>query len=510
MMALVISLIALPPAVAQGVGVTVRTRDAGGAAIDRLRIETGVDRAGLRLVNLYTTFSAVSAPPLSSAGEGRIYFDAAPGQFMVSEDGGAYTPLLGAGGGITSMNAQTGPAQFFANDINVTMTSAANVHTLGWSGQLSAARGGLGADTSGAADGSILRRNAGVWEALGPGGPNEVLTISGGAPIWAAAATDGVGVATVNAIGPGGSGDFTIAGGTHITATAGVNSITLNVSPQGAGSGLDADLLDGVSSVGFVRLGPAVGQTDGSGNPSLFLNKITGPFDPLVELQKSGVTKFTISNAGNRITFADTAGGTPKRIRAQLNSLNLEADTSVVVMIDRDADSTTSRFRIRSNSLASDLFTVGETGHATIHDQAELRLREASVNGTNVTAFRAAAAMAADVIYTLPAADGAGGQILSTDGAGTLSWTTDGGAEVKSGTEAAIAEDGAVRSVAFTTAFAAAPQVTVSFDDGSFELSVCQVENITTTGFDIRVLKIGAGAAVNRDVGWIATDAGNP
>jgi len=35
-------------------------------------------------------------------------------------------------------------------------------------------------------------------------------------------------------------------------------------------------------------------------------------------------------------------------------------------------------------------------------------------------------------------------------------------------------------------------------------------EDISTTGFTIRVIKIGGGGNTNRDVNWIAADAGNP
>ncbi|MFN9338809.1 MAG: beta strand repeat-containing protein, partial [Candidatus Kapaibacterium sp.] len=44
-------------------------------------------------------------------------------------------------------------------------------------------------------------------------------------------------------------------------------------------------------------------------------------------------------------------------------------------------------------------------------------------NTANYVAFRAANTMAADVTYTLPAADGTNGQVLSTNGSGILSWT---------------------------------------------------------------------------------------
>lgn len=45
---------------------------------------------------------------------------------------------------ITSLNGLTAATQTFANDTNVTITSATSTHTLGWSGTLSGTRGGTG------------------------------------------------------------------------------------------------------------------------------------------------------------------------------------------------------------------------------------------------------------------------------------------------------------------------------------------------------------------------------
>lgn len=59
-----------------------------------------------------------------------------------------------------------------------------------------------------------------------------------------------------------------------------------------------------------------------------------------------------------------------------------------------------------------------------LDDQGELRLREATAGGTNYTGFKAPAALAGNVIYTLPGADGSSNQILITDGSKTLSWTS--------------------------------------------------------------------------------------
>ena len=72
-------------------------------------------------------------------------------------------------------------------------------------------------------------------------------------------------------------------------------------------------------------------------------------------------------------------------------------------------------------TLASDSassVTIG--GGATA---STLKLLEPSASGTNYTAFKAQA-QTADITYTLPAADGTAGQLLSTNGSGTLSWAT--------------------------------------------------------------------------------------
>ncbi|MDI6788510.1 MAG: hypothetical protein QME51_09080, partial [Planctomycetota bacterium] len=67
-----------------------------------------------------------------------------------------------AGSGITSLGGQSGATQTFAPDTNVSMTSAANVHTLNWLGQLGVARGGTGADLSATGPGVLVQASAGA------------------------------------------------------------------------------------------------------------------------------------------------------------------------------------------------------------------------------------------------------------------------------------------------------------------------------------------------------------
>ena len=64
------------------------------------------------------------------------------------------------------------------------------------------------------------------------------------------------------------------------------------------------------------------------------------------------------------------------------------------------------------------------TGNVILDNQVDARFREATANGTNYVGFQAPALVAADVLWTLPAADGTAAQVLSTNGSGTLSWAT--------------------------------------------------------------------------------------
>lgn len=68
------------------------------------------------------------------------------------------------------------------------------------------------------------------------------------------------------------------------------------------------------------------------------------------------------------------------------------------------------------------------TGDITIANQGDLRLREATANGTNYIAMQAASNMAANYTITWPASvAGTNGFVLSSDTSGNLSWSSAGG-----------------------------------------------------------------------------------
>lgn len=70
-------------------------------------------------------------------------------------------------------------------------------------------------------------------------------------------------------------------------------------------------------------------------------------------------------------------------------------------------------------SLASPTFT----GDIELAAQAPLKFMDA--DSSHYVALRAPATVAANVTWTLPATDGAAGQVLATSGSGQLQWATD-------------------------------------------------------------------------------------
>lgn len=75
---------------------------------------------------------------------------------------------------------------------------------------------------------------------------------------------------------------------------------------------------------------------------------------------------------------------------------------------------------------AGDPITVVGTlaAKGTSSSAADLKLYEDTDNGTNYAGFKAPAALAANVQWVLPDADGTANQVLKTDGSGNLGWAS--------------------------------------------------------------------------------------
>jgi hypothetical protein len=110
-----------------------------------------------------------------------------------------------------------------------------------------------------------------------------------------------------------------------------------------------------------------------------------------------------INGGAGTYTLNQTATGTPT------------TGTSYTVSVSQLVTSTT----ITSGG------TVNLIGNVKIPGQNSLQF--ADFDSSNYVAFKAPATVASDVTWTLPAADGTSGQVLSTNGFGTLSWATAGG-----------------------------------------------------------------------------------
>ena len=78
-------------------------------------------------------------------------------------------------------------------------------------------------------------------------------------------------------------------------------------------------------------------------------------------------------------------------------------------------------FRIGMSGAVGTVFTASGEGDVQIHDQGDLRFGDADTS--HYVGFQASSTVSANVVWTLPAADGGGGQVLATDGSGALSWS---------------------------------------------------------------------------------------
>ena len=145
-----------------------------------------------------------------------------------------------------------------------------------------------------------------------------------------------------------------------------------------------------------------------------------------------GSDQIGVSCAGTlRLTISDSAITTTEPIGLPDASASLPAlvfsddtDTGIYSSTANQLDIATGgtrRFSLSSTSLSL-------VPDLVLENQADLRLSEASGNGSNYIALQAPASIGSNVTLTLPATDGATGQALVTNGSGVLSWANAGAA----------------------------------------------------------------------------------
>jgi len=189
----------------------------------------------------------------------------------------------------------------------------------------------------------------------------------------------------------------------------------------------------------------------------------------------AAIAKTKIS--GTAITAADTGTVTSTMIAdgtivdgdinaaASISASKIEAATTTnagVVQLTDSTSSTSTTTAATPNSvksaydLANAAFPANGgaiTGDVTLNAQVDLRFADS--DSSNWVAFQAPATIASNVTWTLPAADGTSGQVLSTDGAGALSWATaagGGGDKIEEGnTSAEVIDTGSDGRFVVTT-----------------------------------------------------------
>jgi hypothetical protein len=152
----------------------------------------------------------------------------------------------------------------------------------------------------------------------------------------------------------------------------------------------------------------------------------------------------TISNAGVTAIASGVIVDGDINASAAISGSKIVAGTTSVVGVVQLTDSTSSTSTTTAATPSSvksaydlanaALPTAGGTltGNLTLNAQSDLRFADS--DSSNWVALQAPATISTNVTWTLPAADGTVGQVLSTDGTGTLSWQTSVASSFPSGT----------------------------------------------------------------------------
>ncbi|MDD4984689.1 MAG: hypothetical protein PHQ43_02695, partial [Dehalococcoidales bacterium] len=133
----------------------------------------------------------------------------------ISMTGTLASRLVGSGDNVTVNVASTVPTSI-TNDTNVTGSVANNVLTLGWTGQLSAARGGTGLNTSTAPSGKLLIGNGTGFTLAGITGTTNQVNVENGAGAITLSTPQDIGTASTPTFAGG-----TTTGDTNLATTSG-------------------------------------------------------------------------------------------------------------------------------------------------------------------------------------------------------------------------------------------------------------------------------------------------
>ena len=330
------------------------------------------------------------------------------------------------GGGIASLNGQAGSAQTFANDTNITITSGANIHTLGWNGTLSVARGGTGASTAAAARTNLSAAASGANSditsitglttdlSVSQGGTgvssltsNGVLYGNGSGAILASAAgtggqvllANGAGVPTFTTI----SGDISI----NATGSSVIQPNAVALSTDTTGNYLAT--LSGGNGIGVTGSG-SEGAT-----PSVDLGALTANWN------QTGAFDFILDNANSELQIRGSGGA----FYATLDASALTTDETYTLPAGAGGTICTTAGNCTGVGGTGDILNNGQTGPIIIGTNNASSISLESNNTTRLTFSDAGVLTLADFNCTSNLNGGA----LTVNGSGQVSCSDDDGGD---------------------------------------------------------------------------------
>jgi len=233
----------------------------------------------------------------------------------------------------------------------------------------------------------------------------------------------------------------TWAGSTNITTVGTVTSRNLTVVPV-AGTGTQSPSVT-ITAPAHTALTASTESNDLNINLSRTAQFATGALtnQRAIRIQPptySAVGASVITNASTVSIDNPPAAGSNVTITNPA-ALNVGTSNGVGIIISGVQNQSYDLFRANITNIDSTTFisttrsaiTISSGGQLVLNptnsgvgNTNQLRFLELAANGTNYVGFKGPDSIAANVIWTLPSADGTSGQVLSTNGSGTLSWTT--------------------------------------------------------------------------------------
>ncbi|WP_413288832.1 tail fiber domain-containing protein [Bdellovibrio sp. HCB337] len=181
------------------------------------------------------------------------------------------------------------------------------------------------------------------------------------------------------------------------------------------------------------------GQTNGSNNTILgvFAGAAMTTGSSNVILGRNAGSTLTTGSAN--IFIGNNTTGTSATVNNQLNIGNaIYGDLSAGnIGIGTTTTQTGNRLDVQGGAIAAGSIS------AAAGNGGQIRMYEIGSPGANYVGFKAPDAITTDRIWTLPAADGTSGQVLSTNGSGVLSWATGGGSPGGANTQIQFNNSGA-------------------------------------------------------------------